>query len=69
MQRKVQKQMESAINEEEKFRLKIYRNRIMTETHRGKKQEENVKVRPLMQPLITKMEIRECMRQLKTLTK
>ena len=68
MQRKVQKQMESATNEEAKFRLKIYRNRIMTETHRGRKQED-VKVRPLMQPLITKMEIRECMKQLKTLTK
>ena len=52
MQRNVQKQIESATNEETKFRLKIYRNRIMMEIHREKKLEENVKVRTFIQPLI-----------------
>ena len=52
MQRNVQKQYESATIEETKFRLKIYIYRIMTEIHRERKQEENVKVRTFIQPLI-----------------
>ena len=52
MQRNVQKQIESASNEETKFRPKIYRNRIMMEVHRERQQEENVKVRTFTQPLI-----------------
>ena len=52
MQRNVQKQIESGTNEETKFRLKICRNRIMTEIYRERKQEENVKVRTFLQPLI-----------------
>ena len=52
MQRNVQRQIESATNEETKFRLNIYRNQIMTEIHREMKQEENVKVRTFMQPLV-----------------
>ena len=40
------------INEETKFRLKIYQNRIMTEIHRERKQEENVKVNIFIQPLL-----------------
>ena len=40
MQRNVQKQIASGTNEETKFRLKIYRNRIMTEIYRERKQEE-----------------------------
>ena len=51
-QRNVQKQIESATNEETKFRLKIYRNRIMTEIHRERKQEENVKVRTFIQSFV-----------------
>ena len=43
MQRNVQKQMELATNEETIFWLKVYRNRIKTEIHRERKQEENVK--------------------------
>ena len=39
-------------NEETKFRLKIYQNRIMTEIHRERKQEENVKVNIFIQPLL-----------------
>ena len=39
-------------NEETKFRLKIYRNRIMTEIHRERKQEENVKINIFIQPLL-----------------
>ena len=39
-------------NEETKFRLKIYRNRIMTEIHRERKQEENVKVRTFIQSFV-----------------
>ena len=50
MQRNVQKQYESATIEETKFRLKIYIYRIMTEIHRERKQEENVKVRTFIQP-------------------
>ena len=52
MQRNVQKQIKSATNEETKFRLKIYQNRIMTKIHRERKQEEHVKVRTFIQPLI-----------------
>ena len=52
MQRNVQKQIKSAINEETKLQLKIYRNRIMTKIHWERKQEENVKVRTFIQPLI-----------------
>ena len=52
MQRNVQTQIKSATNEETKLRLKIYRNRIMTKIHRERKQEENVKVRTFIQPLI-----------------
>ena len=52
MQRNVQKQIESVTDEETKFRIKIYRNRIMTEIHRERKKEENVKVRAFMQSLI-----------------
>ena len=52
MQRNVQKQIESVTDEETKFRIKIYRNRIMTEIHRERKQEENLKVRTFMQSLI-----------------
>ena len=52
MQRNVQKQIKSAINEETKLQLKIYRNRIMTKIHWKRKQEENVKVRTFIQPLI-----------------
>ena len=52
MQRNVQTQIKSATNKETKLRLKIYRNRIMTKIHRERKQEENVKVRTFIQPLI-----------------
>ena len=52
MQRNVQRQIESGTNEETKFRLNIYQNQIMTEIHREMKQEENVKVRTFMQPLV-----------------
>ena len=48
----VSKQIESAANEETQFRLKTYPNQIMTEIHRERKQEENVKVRSFTQPLI-----------------
>ena len=40
MQWNVQKQIESAANEETKFRLKIYWNQIMMEIHREKKREK-----------------------------
>ena len=52
MQQNVQKQIESATNEETKLRLKIYRNRIMTEIHRKRKQEQNVKAKTFIKPLI-----------------
>ena len=52
MQRNIQKQIESATNEETKLRPKIYQNRIMTEIHREREEEENVKVRTFIKPLI-----------------
>ena len=70
MQRNIQKQIESATNEETKLRPKIYQNRIMTEIHRESEEEENVKVRTFIKPLTdNQIKIRECMEQLKTFTK
>ena len=72
MQRIVQKQIESVTDEETKFRIKIYRNRIMTEIHRERKQEENVKVRTFMQSLINNQNENQRMYEAvkkKTLTK
>ena len=51
MQRNVEKQFESATNEETELRLKIYPYRIMTEIYRERKQE-NVKVRTFIQPVL-----------------
>ena len=72
MQRNVQKQIESVTDEETKFRIKIYRNRIMTEIHRERKQEENLKVRTFMQSLINNQNENQRMYEAvkkKTLTK
>ena len=43
MQQNIQKQIESATNEETKFRIRIYRNRVMSEIHGEMKLEENVR--------------------------
>ena len=69
MQRNVQKQIELATNEETKFRLKIYQNRIMTEIHRERKQKENVKVRTFLQPLINNQNYQRMYEAVKNINK
>ena len=51
MQRAVQKQIESNSDDCLKNRLKRYRNRLLTEIHRERKQEENEKIRSNMKSL------------------
>ena len=51
MQRAVQKQIESNNDDCLKNRLKKYRNRLLTEIHRERKQEENEKIRSNMKSL------------------
>ena len=52
MQRLVQKQLESTNDQNLISKLKTYRNRILTEIHREKERDENMKIRAIMNPLI-----------------
>ena len=51
MQRLVQRQIESTNDENLKHQLKTHRNRILTEIHRERKIEENMKMRTIMSHL------------------